>query len=63
MPLQDTNLIIQAGPLPSTFCGTPQELVVAMVRRMKIVSASGTNFIFVGDVEPTSNVGPWLRLM
>lgn len=28
---------------------------------MKIVSASGTNFFVTGDVEPSSNVGPWLR--
>lgn len=61
MALNDTNLILQVAPLPPTFCGTPQELVAQMVRRMKIVSPSGTNFIFIGDVEPTSNVGPWLR--
>lgn len=61
MALNDTNLILQVAPLPATFCGTPQELVAQMVRRMKIVSPSGTNFIFIGDVEPTSNVGPWLR--
>lgn len=28
---------------------------------MKIVSPTGTNFIFVGADEPSSNVGPWLR--
>lgn len=28
---------------------------------MRIVSPSGTNFIFVGDDEPASNVGPWLK--
>jgi hypothetical protein len=31
------------------------------IRRMKIVSPTGTNFIYIGDSEPTSNVGPWLR--
>lgn len=49
------------APLPATFKGTPQDLAVAMVQRMKILSPNGTNFIFIGDVEPTSNVGPWLR--
>lgn len=49
------------GSLPSTFRGTPQDLASAMVTRMEIQSPSGTNFIFTGDVEPTSNVGPWLK--
>lgn len=59
--LKDTNLIIQMGALPTTFRGTPQELATAMLKRMKIVSPNGTNFIYIGDVEPTSNVGPWLK--
>lgn len=59
--MNDTNLIIIMGQIPPTFRGTPQELAEAMVRRMKIVSPSGANFIFIGDTEPTSNVGPWLR--
>ncbi len=49
------------APVPATFVGTPNDLAATMVRRMKIVSPSGTNFIFVGDSEPTSNVGPWLK--
>ncbi len=61
MSLQDTNLIIQMSTLPAAFKGSPQELSSEMVRRMRIVSPSGTNFIFIGDDEPTSNVGPWLK--
>lgn len=61
MALQDTNLVVQMGKLRTTFAGTPQELADEMIRRMKIVSPSGINFIFVGDTEPTSNVGPWLK--
>lgn len=61
MSLQSTNLIVQMAKLPATFEGTPQFLAESMVRRMRIVSPSGTNFIFIGDSEPTSNVGPWLR--
>lgn len=61
MALKDTNLLIQMGALPTTFRGTPQDLAVAMLKRMKIVSPNGTNFIYIGDVEPTSNVGPWLK--
>lgn len=61
MALQDTNLIILSAPIPATFSGTPDDLRREIVRRMKIVSPSGINFIFVGDNEPTSNVGPWLR--
>lgn len=61
MSLKATNLYIQMAQLPATFKGGPQEFAVEMVRRMKILSPNGTNFIFIGDVEPTSNVGPWLR--
>lgn len=49
------------APVPLTFNGTPQQWAAEMVRRMKIVSPSGTNFIYIGDQEPTSNVGPWLK--
>ena len=61
MALQDTQLVIQMSQIPATFQGTPQDLANIMVRLMKIVSPTGTNFIFVGDTEPTSNVGPWLK--
>lgn len=59
--LQDTNLIITSAPLPATFSGTPDDLRREIVRRLKIQSPTGTNFIFIGDNEPTSNVGPWLK--
>lgn len=49
------------APIPATFCGTPQDLAAMMIRRTRIMSATGVSFIFVGDVEPSSNVGPWLR--
>lgn len=61
MALKSTSLFIQASPLPATFQGSPQDLFVAMVERMKIMSPNGTNFIFIGSTEPTSNVGPWLK--
>lgn len=61
MALQDTNLIVQMSRLPETLKATPQQWIEEAVRRMKIVSATGTNFIYIGDSEPTSNVGPWLR--
>lgn len=47
--------------IPATFRGTPDDLAVEMVRRMQIVSPSGTAFITIGDTEPTTNVGPWLK--
>jgi len=61
MALVNTNLFIQMAQLPVTFKGTPQELSLEMVKRMRIVSPNGVNFIYIGDVEPTSNVGPWLK--
>lgn len=61
MSLKDTSLIVQAAPLPTTFKGNPNEFLAAMVQRMRIVSPNGANFIFIGDIQPTSNVGPWLK--
>lgn len=61
MALVNTNLFIQMAQLPVTFKGSPQDLSLEMIKRMRIVSPNGVNFIFVGDVEPTSNVGPWLK--
>src|SRR6267142_2793394 len=61
MALKATNLYLQMAQLPATFKGSPQAFADAMVARMKILSPNGTNFIFIGDVEPISNVGPWLR--
>lgn len=61
MALVNTNLFIQMAQLPVTFKGTPQDLAIEMIKRMRIVSPNGVNFIFIGDVEPTSNVGPWLK--
>lgn len=59
--LRSTNLILQMAPIPATFRGNPNALAAEMVKRMRIVSPNGTNFIFIGDTEPTSNVGPWLK--
>ena len=61
MGLVNTNLFLQMAQLPVTFKGTPQDLANEMVKRSRIVSPNGVNFIFIGDVEPTSNVGPWLK--
>ena len=61
MSLNATNLYIQSSPIPATFKGSPNDLFTEMIKRMRILSPSGTNFIFVGDTEPTSNVGPWLK--
>jgi hypothetical protein len=61
MALQATNLILEMAKLPADFIGSPQDLADVMVRRTRIVSPSGTTFLFTGDVEPNSNVGPWLK--
>jgi hypothetical protein len=59
--LQDTPLFLERAPLPATFSGTPDELGEEIIKRTKIKSPSGINFIYVGESEPTSNVGPWLK--
>lgn len=56
-----TNFVIVMAPLPPDFDGNPQDLADAMVERMQIQSPAGTNFFVVGDVEPSSNAGPWLK--
>lgn len=61
MALKKTNLVIVATPLPADFRGSPQVLFEKIVERLDIQSPSGTNFFVVGDVEPSSNVGPWLK--
>ena len=61
MSLKDTSLILEVAPLPTTFVGTPNDLVAELVKRARIVSPNGANFIFIGDIQPTTNVGPWLK--
>jgi hypothetical protein len=61
MALNRTNLVLKGAPLPVDFRGTVQELFEEMIRRLSILSPVGTNFFVVGTVEPSSNVGPWLR--
>lgn len=61
MSLKDTSLIIQAAPLPLTWQGTPNDFLTALVQRMRIVSPNGANFIYIGDIAPSTNVGPWLK--
>src|SRR5262245_39664794 len=56
-----TNFVIVMAPLPPDFEGNPQDIADAMIERMQIQSPAGTNFFVVGDVEPSSNVGPWLK--
>lgn len=61
MSLFKTNLVIVSAQLPPDFIGNPQEFFEAMVKRMEIQSPQGTSFFVVGDAEPSSDVGPWLK--
>ncbi len=61
MALQNTSLLLQLAPLPATWKGTPAQFAELLVSRLKIVSLSGVNFIYIGDAEPLSNQGPWLK--
>lgn len=61
MALFTTNLVIVAAQLPPDFSGQPQEFFEALVERMSIQSPQGSSFFVVGDSEPSSNVGPWLK--
>ncbi len=56
-----TNLVLVLSPIPADFEGTPQELADALVERLEIQSPVGTNFFVVGDIEPSTDQGPWLK--
>lgn len=59
--LNKTNLVLVASPLPPDFEGDLQDFFEAMTERYEILSPVGTNFFVTGDVEPSSNQGPWLK--
>lgn len=61
MALFKTNLVLVAAPLPPDFEGDPGDFQRALIERLEILSPVGTNFFVVGDVEPPSNQGPWLK--
>lgn len=58
-----TALIPQMSQIPATFSGTPSELAAEMIRRMRIVVPAGVmSFFYIGDAEPVTDVGPWLKM-
>lgn len=54
-------VVFRASPLPSNFKGTPQQFLDALVARLALESVDEIAFFASGSVEPTSNVGPWLK--
>lgn len=56
-----TNLVLVGAQLPPDFSGNPQEFFESLIERLEIMSPQGTSFFVVGDAEPSSNVGPWLK--
>lgn len=61
MALFPTNLFIVSSVIPPDFIGTPLDFQKALVERLQIFSAAGTQFFTVSDNEPLVNVGPWLK--
>ncbi len=53
--------IFRASPLPSNFKGTPQQFLDALVARLSAESEVEIAVFVTGSVEPSSNVGPWLK--
>lgn len=53
--------IFRASPLPSNFKGTPQMFLDALVARLSAESEVEVAVFVTGSVEPSSNVGPWLK--
>jgi len=56
-----TNFVIVAAPLPPDLEGDLQEIFDAYTARLQIQSPQGQNFFVTGDVEPSTNSGPWLK--
>ncbi len=56
-----TRLIVRGAPLPPTFKGTLNQFYQAMLDRLEVLSPFGQLQFQVGGVQPTSNVGPWLK--
>lgn len=52
------NMNVSAAPLPSTFRGTPQQLINAFLDRLKITSDAVT--VTISDTQPTDN-SPWFK--
>lgn len=61
MALLETQLRIEACPIPGNLSYTPQQLLDAYTERLKILSPSGFVFFVTGDLEPSSDQGPWVR--
>lgn len=59
---QTVLMNVTAGSLPEGFCpNSMQELFDAMVARMIVTPNQAFTSFAAGSVEPTSNVGPWLK--
>lgn len=57
----DLPLTLTMGPLPPNMAWTPQELADAIADRLTISTQQALSLFVSGSVEPTSNVGPWLK--
>jgi hypothetical protein len=53
---------VTASALTAGFAGDPQEFFDAMVARLTITPSEPWSSFINGGAEPTSDVGPWLRL-
>lgn len=56
-----TRLIVRGAPLSPTFKGTLNQFYQAMLDRIEVLSPFGQLQFQVGGVQPSSNVGPWLK--
>lgn len=59
---QTTSMNVSVGALPEGFCpSSMQELATAIAARLIVTPTQAFSSFAVGSVEPTSNVGPWLK--
>lgn len=50
-----------ASPLPTTFKGTPQQLLDAYTARLQLVTTNQLSLFVSGSTAPLTNSGPWLK--
>lgn len=59
MPILPVTFV--ASPLPDGFKATPQALMDAIVARLELETQEQLTLFVTGSVEPTSDMGPWLK--
>lgn len=58
---EELPITFRASPLPDDFSGRPQDLLDAIVERLRADTQDSLALFASGSTEPTSDVGPWAK--